>query len=161
MEERRATWFSSRAYERMRQELDSLIARRPAVAAEIDLARREGDPRENSGYQIAIEEQEKQEARIRELQVLLHDAHTAPAPRDAGTAVPGTLITLRFEDGEVETFLLATREEAAPGTAEVVSPRSPLGEAVLGAAEGEDREYELPNGRTMQVRVVKIEVYRG
>ncbi|GAA4845287.1 transcription elongation factor GreA [Saccharopolyspora rosea] len=161
MEDTRATWFSAEAYERLRRELDELIARRPAVAAEIDRARREGDPRENSGYQVAVEEQEMQEARIRELRALLRDARTGPAPRHADVAEPGTLLTLRFADGETETFLLASHEESAPGAADVVSTRSPLGTALLGARVGEEREYDLPGGEHMRVEVTKIEPYQG
>jgi transcription elongation factor GreA len=43
---------------------------------------------------------------------------------------------------------------------EVYSPNSPLGKAIIGAHEGEDRHYELPNGGLMTVAVVKAEPFR-
>ena len=50
------TWLSQDAYDRLQAELDELIAARPAVAAEINARREEGDLRENGGYHAAREE---------------------------------------------------------------------------------------------------------
>ena len=69
-----ATWLSQDAYDRLQAELDELIAGRPAIAAEINARREEGDLRENGGYHAAREEQGKQEGRIRYLQELLRTA---------------------------------------------------------------------------------------
>jgi transcription elongation factor GreA len=63
-------------------------------------------------------------------------------------------------DDDHERFLLATREESgSEGEIEVYSPASPLGKALLGAKEGETREYELPNGRIQKVTLVKAVPY--
>ena len=43
-------WLSQDAHDRLQAELDELIAARPAVAAEINARREEGDLRENGGY---------------------------------------------------------------------------------------------------------------
>ena len=59
------TWLTQEAYDRLKDELDELIANRPAIAAEINARREEGDLKENGGYHAAREEQGKQEARIR------------------------------------------------------------------------------------------------
>ena len=70
------------------------------------------------------------------------------------------MLTIRYEgDDEDEKFLLATREEGAEGELEVYSPESPLGKALLGAKEGESREYELPNGKVQKVTLVKAVPY--
>ena len=65
------------------------------------------------------------------------------------------------DEDDVETFLLATREEGAYGDLEAYSPNSPLGRALLDAKVGETREYELPNGGTMKVTLLKAEPFRG
>ena len=71
-------------------------------------------------------------------------------------------ITVRYQDeDETETFLLGSLEEVAHGDLEVYSPNSPLGKAIIGAHEGEDRHYELPSGGLMTVAVVKAEPFRG
>ncbi len=162
MSETQATWLTKEAYDRLKHELDELIANRPAIATEIDDARREeGDLRESSGYYAAREEQDRQEARIRQLRDLLRSVHVGEMPKDTGIAEPGMVLTVRYADAETETFLLATREEGSPGSIEVVSPDSPLGKSLLGAKEGESRQYELPDGGTMKVTLIKAEPYRG
>jgi len=42
------TWLSQDAYDRLAKELEELIAHRPAMAAEINARREEGDLRENT-----------------------------------------------------------------------------------------------------------------
>jgi transcription elongation factor GreA len=156
------TWLTQEAYDRLKQELDELIANRPVMAAEINARREEGDLKENGGYMAAREEQGKQEARIRQLQELLRAAKVGEAPTTIGVAAPGMVLTVRYDgDDETEEFLLATREEGAHGSLEVYSPSSPLGQALLGAKEGEAREYTLPNGNTMKVNLIKAVPYHG
>jgi transcription elongation factor GreA len=160
--ETHVTWLTQEAYDRLKHELDELIANRPAIAAEIQARREEGDLAENSGYHAAREEQTRQEARIRQLNQLLSNAKVGEAPTESGVAHLGSVVTIRYEDDEeTETFLLAAREEGPHGDLEVYSPNSPLGDALFGAREGETRAYELPNGGTMRVTLLKAEPYRG
>lgn len=156
------TWLTQESHDRLKHELDELIAQRPVIAAEINARREEGDLRENGGYQAAREEQGRQEARIRQLQDLLHNAKVGEAPKADGTAAPGMVLTVRYDgDDDTETFLLATREEGSHGELEVYSPNSPLGEALLGAKEGETRQYTLPNGGHMKVTLVTAKPFSG
>ncbi|SFB59839.1 transcription elongation factor GreA [Amycolatopsis marina] len=156
----KVTWLTQDAYDRLKHELDELIENRPVIAAKINDSREEGDLKENGGYHAAREEQGQQEARIRHLQELLRTAKVGEAPANDGVAAPGMVLTVRYEgDDEDEQFLLATREEGAEGAMEVYSPDSPLGKALLGAKEGEAREYELPNGNKQKVTLVKAVPY--
>jgi transcription elongation factor GreA len=156
------TWLTQEAYGRLKQELDELVANRPVLAEKINTSREEGDLKENGGYHAAREEQGQKEARIRHLQELLRSAKVGEAPENDGVAEPGKVLTIRYEgDDENERFLLATREEGAEGELEVYSPESPLGKALLGAKEGETRSYELPNGSTQKVTLVKAVPYAG
>ena len=109
------TWLSQEAHDRLKAELDDLIANRPAVAAEINARREEGDLRENGGYHAAREEQGQQEARIRHLQELLRNAKVGEAPTTEGTAEPGMVLT--GPDGvewdlEAEEPTILVREDA-------------------------------------------------
>lgn len=161
MSETQVAWLSRDGYDRLKRELDELIAQRPGVASMVDEARREGDLRENSGYYAALEEQDKQETRIQQLRSLLRNARVGEAPGRSGVAGPGMVLTVRYEDAETERFLLGTREQGAAGTTDVVSPHSPLGKALLGAEEGETRAYELPDGGTMHVTLVEAQPHPG
>ena len=74
MTDTQVTWLTQESHDRLKAELDQLIANRPVIAAEINDRREEGDLRENGGYHAAREEQGQQEARIRSLQDLLNNA---------------------------------------------------------------------------------------
>ncbi|TDC95892.1 transcription elongation factor GreA [Saccharopolyspora aridisoli] len=160
--ETQVTWLTQDAYDRLKGELDELVANRPVIAAKINEAREEGDLRENGGYHAAREEQGQIESRIRQLQELLRTAQVGDVPTESGIAKPGSVLTVRYDgEDETEQFLLANREEGAHGDLEVYSPSSPLGKALLDAREGESREYELPNGGNMKVTLVKAEPFNG
>lgn len=162
MSETQVTWLTQEAHDRLKHELDELVSNRPAIAAKINDAREEGDLRENGAYHAAREEQGQVEARIRQLQDLLRVAKVGEAPTESGVAQPGMVITVRFEDdADTETFLLGSREEGTHGDLEVYSPNSPLGEAIIGATEGEERKYELPNGGSMTVTVLSAQPYHA
>src|SRR3712207_1744463 len=113
MTDTQVTWLTQESYDRLKAELDQLVANRPVMAAEINARREEGDLRENGGYHAAKDEQGKQEARIRQLEDLLRKARVGDAPKTATNAVTGTVVTIKFQgDDETEKFLLGSREIA-------------------------------------------------
>ncbi len=159
-EQDQGVWLTQEAHDRLKAELDQLVAGRPAMAAEINARREEGDLRENGGYHAAKDEQGKQEARIRQLTDLLRKARVGEAPKTATNAVTGTVITIRFAgDDETEKFLLGSREIAGTTGLTVYSPESALGAAIMGAEPGTTVTYKAPNGRDMTVEVVAIEPF--
>ncbi len=157
-----ATWLSQDAHDRLQAELDELIAARPAVAAEINERREEGDLRENGGYHAAREEQGKQEMRIRYLQELLRTARVGEAPT-ADSVAPGTVVTIYFDDDkdDTETFLLGSREISATTDLTVYSPESALGQAILGSRSGQTVTYTAPSGADIKVTVISFEPFSG
>ncbi len=156
------TWLSQEAHDRLKAELEALIAHRPVLAAEINARREEGDLRENGGYHAAREEQGKSEARIRYLQELLRTANVGDAPA-ADAVAPGMVVTIYFDDDteDTETFLLGSREIAQTTTLTVYSPESALGRAILGARAGQAVTYTAPNGKDIKVTVVSFEPFSG
>src|ERR1700738_4922055 len=158
------TWLTQEAYDRLKAELDQLIANRPVIAAEINDRREEGDLRENGGYHAAREEQGQQGARIRQLQDLLNNAKVGEAPKQSGVALPGSVVKVYYDGdkSDGEALLIATRQEGVnEGKLEVYSPNSPLGGALIDAKEGETRSYTVPNGNTVEVTLVSAEPYHA
>ncbi|SEO56519.1 transcription elongation factor GreA [Trujillonella endophytica] len=151
-------WLTQEAHDRLKAELDQLVANRPAMAAEINARREEGDLEKNSGYHAAKDEQGTQEGRIRQLSHILHWANVGDAPTEATHAATGTVITIRLQgDDNTEKFLLGSREFAGITDLTVHSPTSALGAAVLGSAPGATVTYQVPNGRDITVDVVAVE----
>ena len=160
--DREGTWLSQDAYDRLKAELDELIANRPVIAAEINARREEGDLRENGGYHAAREEQGKQEHRIRYLQEFLRQAHVGEAPT-ADSVVAGSVVTIYFDDDkdDTETFLLGSREIASTTDLTVYSPESALGTAILGARAGDTVTYTAPSGADIKVTIVTFAPFGG
>jgi transcription elongation factor GreA len=159
-EQDQGVWLTQEAHDRLKAELDKLVAGRPAMSAEINARREEGDLKENGGYHAAKDEQGKQEARIRQLTDLLRKAQVGEPPTSVDQAVTGTVITIRFQgDDDTEKFLLGSREIAGTTDLTVYSPESALGSAILGAKPGATVTYQAPNGRDITVEVVGIEPF--
>ena len=150
------TELSREAYERLRTEYEDLTGRgRVDIARKIEVARELGDLSENGDYQAAKEEQGKMEGRIARLSSILKTAKIVDGASPDGTVQIGVVVELRYVgDSDTEKFLLGSIEERQPGVT-VVSPGSPLGEALLGAKAGQQVSYEAPGG-VLQVEVVKI-----
>jgi len=159
--ERSITWLTQEAFDRRTAELEQLSgAGRTEIAKKIEAAREEGDLKENGGYHAAKEEQGKIEARIRVLTELLRHATVGEAPQSSGVVEPGTVITATVL-GDEETFLLGSREIVGDSDLDVYSEGSPLGAAILGLKIGDVTSYLAPNGRSIAVKVLKVETYVG
>jgi transcription elongation factor GreA len=156
------TWLTQEAYDRLKAELDHLSGDgRIDIAKKIELAREEGDLRENGGYHAAKDEQGMIEARINQLQHILINARVGEPPRTEGVVGPGMTVTIRFDgDDDEVTFLLASREESG-APIDVYSPRSPLGSAINGKKVGEKASYNLPNGHSATVEILDAVPYAG
>lgn len=143
-------------------ELQQLIDNRPVIAAEINERREEGDLKENAGYDAAREQQDQEEARIKQISELLANSTTERTGVVEGVALVGSVVHVYYNEDEndKETFLIGTRA-ASTGNKdlETYSEQSPLGAAVIGASEGETRTYTAPNGREIKVTVVAAEPY--
>jgi transcription elongation factor GreA len=150
--------LSRSAFERLQAELEDLTTRgRIDVANKIEAARLLGDLSENGDYHAAKDEQGHMEGRIRQLEHILENAEIIEGSGD-GIVGTGSVVTIVYEgddDSMAERYLLGHLEERT-GDLEVMSPQSPLGSALMGAAEDEWVEYEAPTG-TLRVRVLKVE----
>jgi transcription elongation factor GreA len=161
MSDANVTWLTQDAYDRLNDELDQLSGPgRVEITARIEAARAEGDLKENGGYHAAKDEQGKMEGRIRQLTQLLREAKVGTPPTaDSGVAGPGMVVTVRYSDGDEETFLIGSREEAAVTDITVYSAQSPLGKALSGATPGESRNYMTPTGRKITLELLSAKSY--
>ena len=76
------------------------------------------------------------------------------AARD-GEVSTGMVVSLRYVgDDDVERYLIGSIEERREGVA-VVSPNSPLGQALMGKKEGDRVSYDAPSG-PLEVEIVEV-----
>jgi transcription elongation factor GreA len=75
-------------------------------------------------------------------------------PAADGTVAVGDVVTVDFGDGP-ETYLLGSVDEALDGV-DVITPSSPLGKVLQGAAVGATLSYAARPGRDLQATVVAV-----
>ncbi len=131
----------------LKKELDHLISERGAIAERIKTAREFGDLAENSEYQTARQEQEKNESRITELEHILLNVDIIKAPRSIIKVQLGSRVLLKAGNGKTTEFQVVGTVEADPLSGKI-SDDSPIGRALLGKKEGEKVEIKTPAGVT-------------
>lgn len=160
MTDTQQVWLSRPAYERLKGELAELLRRRSGALGGNASSEAGDDTTELDNVQELVDQRDR-EARIRKLQEMLRDPLVGHEPPDDGVVEQGMMITVRYMDGVgTERFLLADRAGADDLDVETCSPDSPLGEALLGAREGEQRELLLPDGSLTKVTLVQAVPYR-
>ena len=133
--------------EALEAELAELEGPQRAAAVEaIKTARSFGDLSENFEYHAAKNDQGLLEARIRKLRHRLHHAVTVEHDSDDHIGV-GSIVGIEDEHGEAM--------EVEISSVGGVSPDSPLGQALLGARQGDEVDVQAPRG-AWRARVVTI-----
>ena len=154
MPEQKKVPLTEQALARLQEELDYLQGDgRKKIIEEIATARAHGDLSENAEYHAAREQQGMQEARVLQLRQMIENAeiiHTT----DDGVVRPGMLVTLRYEGEDPETYLLGLREEKG-GDHPVLTPDSPLGQALVGHGAGETVTTKVPAGE-LKIEIVEV-----
>ena len=136
--------------ERLEAELAELEGpKRAAIVQAIKTAREFGDLSENAEYHAAKNEQGLLEARIRRLRSRL--AHAVLVESEVGAVAVGSHVVLEDSHGERLEV-----EISSVGGSGAVSPDSPLGRALMGAAAGDTVEVEAPRG-SWTARVISVE----
>jgi transcription elongation GreA/GreB family factor len=152
------TGLSADARDRLEQELARAREQRRRLAAQLageDPA--DPDVHDRGDAAVQLEGQAdlgRMDRRIEELERLLAGPGALDTP--PGLA-DGTVVTLRFPDGDEATFRVVTIPEQAPAEDqdEVLTAGSPLGRALVGRRTGDTITYQGPHG-DLQAEVVAL-----
>ena len=118
--------------------------KRKELAERIEASTDDGDISDNSEYEDLKEELIMVDRRIAELEFLLATAETIESTTD-GTIGLGSHVTLSDPDGETMTWTLVDPAEADT-RAGSISTSSPVGNALMGKANGDAATVETPGG---------------
>jgi transcription elongation factor GreA len=145
--------------EKLKQEIEYLSTdKRREVAERIKEAREFGDISENSEYDDAKNEQAMLEARIATLEDKLRSASVINASELSADVVRvGSQVHIKDDNGKTATYTIVGSTEADP-SANRLSNESPVGKALVGRKKGDTAKVTLPNGKTRELTVTKIEV---
>ncbi len=141
----------------LEDELDELkTVRRKDVAEKIKVARGFGDLSENSEYDEAKNEQAFIESRIAQLEAMLKNARIIDNDElNLDTVSVGIHVKIEDEDGEVEEYDITGSTEADPMNGKI-SDESPVGAALVGKKTGDSVTVSLPNGGTIDYKILEI-----
>jgi transcription elongation factor GreA len=130
------------------------------MSERLKTARELGDVTDNAAFEMAKSDQALLEGRIAKLEVLMKDALVRDTPADISSVGLGVVVTVRDcgdQDAE-DSFVVAESEERVTG-ARVLSPKSPLGQALLGKRVGERVTYEAPGG-TFTYEIMSLQAHK-
>jgi transcription elongation factor GreA len=135
----------------LKAEHAELTKLRSEIAEAIKTARELGDLSENAEYQTARAEQEKNDARLSEIEYILANSAVIKAPKSGNKKVVlGSKVSLKSQTGKTKDFQVVGTVEADPLEGKI-SDASPIGQALLGKKEGEEVEIKTPADTTTYV----------
>lgn len=137
----------------LKQELVDLGEQRSEIAEAIRVAREFGDLSENTEYQSARAAQERNDARILEVEHILQNVEVITAPKSGGKVQLGSKVSLKGEKANKEFQIVGT-VEADPLNGKI-SDESPIGKALLGKKEGDEVEIKTP-AETASYTIISI-----
>ncbi|WP_413283822.1 transcription elongation factor GreA [Vibrio sp. MA40-2] len=137
-----------RGEQKLREELDTLLKRRPIISAAIAEARELGDLKENAEYHAAREEQGICEAQIRDIEYKLSVAQVIDVTKmdNTGKIIFGSTVTLIDLDTEQESTYQIVGEDEAEIKAGRISVSSPIARGLIGKLEGDEVVISTPGG---------------
>jgi len=146
--------------DKLKDEIEHLsTVKRREVAERIKEAREFGDISENSEYDDAKNEQAMLEARIASLEEKLRSASVINASElDSNVVRVGSLVSVKDEgSGKSLKYTIVGSTEANPSENRL-SNESPVGKGLLGRKKGDTVKVTLPNGKTRELKITKIDV---
>jgi transcription elongation factor GreA len=152
------TILTQEGYDKLVAELEDLrTAGRDDIAERIAVARSFGDLSENAEYNESMNEQAKMEARISKLeQDLVSVSIIDDTKFGTETVHAGSKVKIRdVEQKKDKEYLILGKNEADPD-AGIISDESPIGQALLGRKKGETVKVEIPNGKILTFKILKI-----
>ena len=135
-------------------EKNELLKRRVETAEAIKNAREMGDLSENAEYQSAKQEQEKNDARIDEIEYILANVELIKAGHSKKVGL-GSTVTLKHTSGGKELVFQVVGTIEADPIAQKISDESPIGKALIGKKEGDEVEINTPaETRTYKIAAI-------
>lgn len=144
--------------DQLQAELDQLTrVTRIEIARRIAQAKDLGDLSENAEYHAAREQAAFVEGRIREIQHQLSNHKLIEDSVNGEKEVRiGSMVTVREDDGEEETYRIVGSAEAKPAEGKI-SNESPVGAALLGKRVRSKVTVVTPSGSSYKLTIVKIQ----
>ncbi|HSW98783.1 MAG TPA: transcription elongation factor GreA [Candidatus Saccharimonadales bacterium] len=136
--------LTKQGVDELQAELAELNSQRSEIADRIKTAREFGDLGENMEYTAAMQDKERNENRISEIEHILKNVQVITAPKGGkNKVVLGSTVKLKSAGGKTKEFQVVGTVEADPLNGKI-SDESPIGKALMGKAMGAEVEIKTP-----------------
>jgi transcription elongation factor GreA len=150
-----SSYLTREGFERLQQELEYLRSeKRIEVADRLRNALEDGELIENAELEAAKNEQSFVEGRIKELEMLLSNAHLIDETTKSDRIQVGSRVKVQEEGLEPEEYTIVGAAEADPRLGRI-SNESPLGKALLNQKAGDKVKVEAPGGE-FEIEILSV-----
>ncbi len=118
---------------------------RQEIARAIKEAKEQGDLSENAEYAEAKRQQNENENRIVELEIIIKDSRIVEHDKSVIGIQIGSRVKVKFNGSEMEFKIVGTNE-ADPANFKI-SNESPMGRDFMGRIKGDSVDVETPKGK--------------
>ena len=125
------------------------------ITQAIKEARAQGDLSENAEYKAAKEAQRQADSRIEELENLLSNVEVVDESTDSSVIRIGSTVQIKDLEFDEEMEYQIVGSSEADTDKNMISNESPLGQALIGSAEGETVSVQAPIG---EIRYQVLEI---
>jgi len=147
-------YLTPEAIEGLKNELERIIAARPAAVSELQRTREMGDLSENFAYSVAKGKVIGMDKRMFEIKEQLKRVKPLKIGNSGGLIDVGSVVTVEVA-GKQKTLTLVGTQQADPLSGKI-SYHSPVGAALMNHLAGEKVEA-VANGRTIAYKILKVE----
>ncbi len=150
-----SSYLTREGFDRLQQELDYLRkVKRIEVADRLRDALEDGELIENAELEAAKNEQSFVEGRIKELEILLSNAHLIEENTQTDMVQVGSKVKVQEDGSDPEEYVIVGAAEADPRLGRI-SNESPLGKALLNHKAGDRVNVEAPGG-VFEIEILSV-----
>lgn len=150
-----SSYLTREGFDRLQKELEYLRkVKRIEVADRLRDALEDGELIENAELEAAKNEQSFVEGRIKELEILLSNAHLIEENSKTDMIQVGSKVKVQEEGTDPEEFVIVGAAEADPRLGRI-SNESPLGKALLNHKAGDRVNVEAPGG-SFEIEILSV-----
>jgi transcription elongation factor GreA len=133
---------------------DRKIRLRQEIAQAIKEAKEQGDLSENAEYAEAKSQQNENESRISELEMIVKNSQVVEKDEKVKGAQIGSVVKVKSSGAEM-SFTIVGSNEADPANFKI-SNESPLGKAFMGHSGGDSVSVLTPKGDTLAYKIIEV-----
>jgi transcription elongation factor GreA len=147
-------FITKEGLKKIQEELDERRTKlRQEIAQAIKEAKEQGDLSENAEYAEAKSQQNENESRIAELEMIVKNSEVVERDDSKKGAQMGSVVKVKRGKNEME-FTIVGSNEADPANFKI-SNESPLGKAFMGHTNGDTVKVSIPSGQ-IEYKIISV-----